>query len=262
MGPPLRPSDEDVAIASRSVAAWREATARDEPSILLLGITPELWSMDTGARSRWIAVDRSNDMVRTVWPGPIRPRDAALVADWRRLPCRAASFDLAFADGCLTNLPFPDGYASICEEIARVCAPRARWIARCFVQPARAESAADVLAELRDEGGGGFHAFKWRVAMALQADASTGVPLADVYDAFADAAPDLDALAARRGWSPDAVRTIEAYRGLEARYTFPTLEQLRALFADCGFEILDVAIPRYELGVRCPTFVLTPPRSV
>lgn len=258
VGPPLRPSAEDVAIAGRAVDRWREATGRDDPAVLLLGVTPELWSIDTGPRSRWSAVDRSSDMVRAVWSGPIRPGDAALVADWRRLPCRASMFDLAFADGCLTNLPFPGGYVSICDEIGRICASDALWVARCFVQSSRAEAAADVVAELEAEPAGGFHAFKWRVAMALQPDAETGVALADVYDAFAAAAPDLEALAARRGWPAETVRTIEAYRGLRVRYTFPTLEELGALLRDSGFEILEIAVPTYELGDRCPTLVLAP----
>lgn len=218
--------------------------------------------MNVGNRSRWTAVDRSFDMVRAVWPGPIRPLDLAIVGDWRHFPCRDAVFDLAFADGCLTNLPFPEGYISICEAIRRVCARGARWIARCFVQAERSESATDVLGELQEESAGSFHAFKWRIAMALQPDAHTGVLLADVYDAFAAAAPDLGALAARRGWTADVVRTIEAYRALEVRYTFPTLDELGALLTGRGFEILEIAIPSYELGSRCPTLVLAPSEGV
>jgi hypothetical protein len=82
------------------------------------------------------------------------------------------------------------------------------------------------------------------------------VVLADVWDAFHAAEDDLDSLALRCGWPLEAVRTMEAYRGVPARYSFPALPELRELFLDAGFSLADVFHPTYELGDRCPTLLL------
>lgn len=39
------------------VDAWRATTGRDDPSVLLLGVTPELCALPTGARSRRLPLD-------------------------------------------------------------------------------------------------------------------------------------------------------------------------------------------------------------
>jgi SAM-dependent methyltransferase len=221
-----------------------------------MGVTPELCSLPTGERSRVIAVDRSVEMIRSVWPGRLRPRDEVLCADWRWLPIEAETIDLVLSDGCLSTLSYPSGYSDVCAELHRVLRDGGRCVVRCFVQPDRPERADDVLAGLADGRAGGFHAFKWRLAMALQPDAETGVVLADVWDAFHDADGDLDAVSLRCGWPIAEVRTIDAYRSLEARYSFPRLGDLRALFVDAGFSVLEVSRGSYELGDRCPTVVL------
>ena len=258
VGPPLRPSPEDVAVAVDAVDAWRETTGRDDPSLLLLGVTPELCALPTGTRSRVVAVDRSLDMIRCVWPGRLRPADEALCGDWLRLPIESRSVDLVLSDGCLSTLPYPGGYADVCAELLRVLRGAGRCVARCFVLPGKPERVEDVLADLRAGRTGGFHAFKWRLAMALQRDPEAGVMLADVWDAFHEAEGDLASLALRCRWPLEAVRTIEAYHGVKARYSFPTLGQLRDLFVDAGFAVADVSRPGYELGDRCPSLVLEP----
>lgn len=258
VGPPLRPSLEDVAVARLALDGWRGATGRDDPTLLLMGVTPELCSLPTGERSRLIAIDRSADMIHSVWPGRLRPLDEVLCADWRRLPIENESVDVILSDGCLSTLPYPSGYANVCAEILRVLRDRGRCVARCFVQSEKPELLDAVLADLAGGRVGGFHAFKWRLVMALQPDAETGVVLSDVWDALHEAESDLDALSLRCGWLVEEVRTIEAYRGVEARYSFPDLDALCGLFSDVGFSVLEVSRPSYELGDRCPTVVLAP----
>jgi SAM-dependent methyltransferase len=258
VGPPLRPAAEDVTVACEALDGWRAATGRDDPTVLLLGVTPELCALPTGPRSRVIAVDRSVDMIRSVWPGRLQPRDGALCGDWLRLPIAGKSVDLVLSDGCLSTLPYPRGYADVCAELLRVLRGGGRCVARCFVLPEEPERVEDVLADLSAGRTGGFHAFKWRLVMALQPDAESGVVLADVWDAFHEAEADLASLAGRCGWPLEAVRTIEAYRGVEARYSFPALGQLRDLFLDANFSVADVLWPGYELGDRCPSLVLVP----
>jgi SAM-dependent methyltransferase len=257
IGPPLRPAPEDVAIATAALRAWRDARGAD-PTLLLMGVTPELCALPTGERSRVIAVDRSIDMIRAVWPGRLRPRDEVLCGDWRRLPLRSASVDIVLADGCLTNLPFPSGYKDICSEVRRVLRADGRWIARAFVQPGRPEAPEDVLADAAYGRAGGYHAWKWRLAMALQPDANAGVRVAEVWDTFHRAHPDVGELARRCAWPVEVVRTIDAYRGVETHYSFPTLTALQEHFLSAGFAPREVTVPSYELGERCPTLLLAP----
>jgi hypothetical protein len=223
-----------------------------------MGVTPELCSIVTGRRSRLIAVDRSLEMIRLVWPGRLRPGHEALCGEWRRLPITPGSIDMIFSDGCMSTLSYPSGYAEVCAELLRTLRVGGRFVARCFVQPGDPETVGDVLAALDHGSCGSFHAFKWRLAMALQPSAETGVVLAEIWEALNDAEPDLEDLSRRCGWRIETVRTIDAYRGVTARYSFPSLDALCGLLSDAGFEILDRFRPAYELGERCPTLVLGP----
>lgn len=256
IGPPLRPSPEDVAVARQALDTWRSTRGEEDPTLLLLGVTPELCSLPTGERSRLIAIDRSIDMIRSVWPGRLRSGDEAICAGWRWLPLRQDSVDVILSDGCLSTLPYPAGYVDVCAELLRVLRDGGRCVARCFVQSEKPERVADVFADLAAGRVGGFHAFKWRLAMALQPDAETGVVLADVWNALYEAESDLDALSRRCGWPVEEVRTIDAYRGAEARYSFPALGDLCEVFSDAGFSVLQVSRHSYELGDRCPSLVL------
>ncbi|HUP18538.1 MAG TPA: hypothetical protein VM778_01145, partial [Gemmatimonadota bacterium] len=98
----------------------------------------------------------------------------------------------------------------------------------------------------------------WRLAMALQEDPEAGVEVSTVHETLLAAEPDLETLATRCGWRTEEVRTIEAYAGLAARYAYPTRTQIHALLEEVGFAVLDTVLPGYELGRRCPTFVLAP----
>jgi hypothetical protein len=74
------------------------------------------------------------------------------------------------------------------------------------------------------------------------------------WDFFAPRCPDVDGLAEHLGWPAAEIRTIEAYRGQEAVYWFPTLAQFRSVIAR-DFDERACHWPGYELGERCPTFV-------
>jgi SAM-dependent methyltransferase len=221
-------------------------------------VTPELCRSQLGADGRVIAVDNSFDMIRAIWPGRIRTGDEAVCADWRRMPFDASSVDLALADGTFSILPFPEGYAVLCDELRRLFRPGGRCVVRCFAQVEERETLDGVFADLDRGRIGNFHVFKWRLVMALQQSAEAGVSVGSVWSALDDAWPDLDRLAEQTRWPVEEVRTIEAYRGVETRYTFPTLEEYRRVFASAGWRVVDVAIPSYELGERCPTLVVEP----
>jgi SAM-dependent methyltransferase len=257
VGAPLRPSVEDVAIVAEHAAHL--ARARDDRAIraLILGVTPELATLPWPAETSLVGVDRSAAMIEAVWPRAGLPRSASVVrADWRELPLDAASCDIVVGDGVFAMLAHPDGGRVLAAQVHRVLAPGGRFVTRAFVAPERAESVEAVAADLRAGRIGSFHALKWRLAMALQPSPERGVRVADVWTAWREICPNGEALADDLGWDRAVVATIDAYRDGDGVYAFPTLAELRRILAE-RFVELECRVPRYELGARCPTLVLT-----
>lgn len=254
--PPLRPSAQDIAVPRMVVQEWLQNNQHTGPAVLILGVTRELCSLPFNGSGKVIAVDKSAEMIQTLWRPNARGRTKVICADWRDIPLDDASVDLAFADGAFTPLPFPSGYAEVCAELRRLLRPMGQCVIRCFVQAEERESVENVFKDLSRGRIGNFHVLKWRLAMALQSDAEEGVVLGSVWDTLHTAWPKLEALADFFGWLEAEVRTIEAYREVETRYTFPTLAQHCQLFSSAGFSVTKIVTPEYELGERCPTVVL------
>ncbi len=258
VGPPLRPAPEDVAIVTAEIAAWTAARGR-APRALLLGVTPELATMAWPAGSTLLAVDRAAAMIGAIFPRAGLPVGAtAMVGDWLALPRAARSFDVVVGDGCLSCLAYPAGYRAVAAELRRVLADDGLLLLRLFAAPPQPEPLAEVAAALRAGHIGSLHALKWRLAMAIQA-ADRNVRVIDIWHAFEQLVPDRAALAAATGWPLDVIGTIDAYRGSEVVYSFPTADEVRAAL-DETFSERATHTPTYELGARCLTLALAPRR--
>lgn len=268
-GSPLRPSPEDVRAALSEVLSWaRERADTPSPALpspsfaapgpraLLLGVTPELATMDWPQGTSLVAVDRSAAMIDSVFPKVGLPeRTRAIPGEWEALPVPDASADVVIGDGCLSLFEFPDGARRLAAEVRRTLAPGGRWVIRIFAAPEIREDLAAIAADLRRGAIGSFHALKWRAAMALQASAETGVVLGEVYTAIQSLRPILSGLPAKGGFAKEVVDTIEAYRGSKVKYAFPTALEIREALSDTL--VLTRRIDKsYELGDRCPTLVL------
>ncbi len=239
VGPPLRPCADDIEIALHEVSL---ASPRDT---LVLGVTPELIATMPGAI---VAVDREPAMIDALFePAPDR---RALVGEWLALPLPDASIDVAVGDGGCSVFAFPGEYRAFAAELARVLRPDGLVVLRLFAfQP---ETLDDVRAALPSIGS--FDALKWRIAMAIQSP-ERSVQVSAIRDAFDALVPDRAALAARTGWRREVIDHIDIYRDSPARYSFPTLDEVREVLAP---ELVEVSVttPRYELGDRCPTLTL------
>jgi hypothetical protein len=226
--------------------------------VLVLGVTPELCGLPMHVSSRVTAMDKSTDMIGAIWPGRVRARDEVVCADWRWMPLAGSSIDLVLADCPFSSLPYPLGYSALCAELDRVLRRPGRCVVRCYAQTEKRETIDDVFTDLDMGRIGNFHVLKWRLAMALQLHADVGVSVGSVWSALHSAWKDLDLLAERFAWPIEQVRTIESYRNMETRYTFPTFAQYRRIFSAVGLSVIEVSTPSYELGERCPTLVLEP----
>lgn len=247
VGPPLRPCAADIVLLQRRIAEHADADRS-----LLLGVTPEIAGMDWPDGTDLLAVDRSQGMIDGVFPVAARADRRVVLGDWLALPVPDGDRSLAIGDGCFTLLSYPEGYDALFSEVHRALMPGGTFIVRHFVRPELPEPPEAVVAALRDGSIGSFHAFKWRLAMALHGTVEQGVSVGAVHRAFEAAVPERAALVASTGWSRGSIDTIDSYRDVDTPYTFPTLAELRArhqgLFEELSVDELD-----YELGDRCPS---------
>ena len=256
IGSPLRPAAEDVGLLERALSDWHTANPLPSPQALLLGVTPEITLMHWPPGTRLTAVDHTEAMIREIWPGaPLGY--TALCAEWTDAPLPPASQDIIVGDGSFSNLVNRDEYRAMVRAMRRVINPHGVFLMRFFIRPDAAETVDAVIADLSHGRIGNFHAFKWRLAMALHGSLDEGVRLADIWNTWDAAVADPAQLAGRLRWPLPAVQTIDAYRGVQTRYTFPTLAEARAAMAE-AFDEFACWFPGYELGERCPTLAFRP----
>lgn len=254
---PLRPCAEDVSILEEMLAA--------EPGVFgagakkrawLLGVTPEIATADWPPEVELVAVERVQAMIDFVWPGDT-DRRRALCADWLDAPLADHSFDLAIGDGCLTAVGFPDELSRLLASVHRCLRCDGYLMLRLFCRPDAAESPDAVIAALQSGAIGGFHAFKWRLAMAIQGrDDAPDVAVDEVWRTWSAAQVDWQALAEARGWPPEQVRTMEFYRGSPARYNFMRFGDAIRYLQHAGFDLLATRRGSYELAECCPHVLL------
>jgi hypothetical protein len=126
-----------------------------------------------------------------------------------------------------------------------------------FCRPDIAETPDAVIAALQSGAIGSFHAFKWRLAMAVQGmDDARDVAVDAVWKVWHAARIDMRALAVARGWPPEDVGTIEFYQGSPARYNFMRFDDMIGCLRRAGFDLLATCTGSYELAGRCPHVLL------
>jgi len=241
---PLRPCREDV-------EAIRQFLEPGDGLCLLLGVTPEF----TGLSNRLVAIDNDAAMIGSLWPGNQAGRNVVR-GDWLDMPFIASCFDSIIGDGSLTLLSYPLQYERVFDQLSRLLKPGGKILIRLFASPELEETCAEVCEEALRGRIAGFHAFKWRLAMAVAAEShNANVGVVDIHAAFNRLLPDRNRLADATGWSHEDIATIDLYRGSPARYSYPTLAQLRQVFAR-RFKETGLRQGSYELAERCPILIL------
>lgn len=244
IGSPLRPSAADV-------ENFRQALGSDPGRCLLLGVTPEL----AGLAPQLIAIDNSAAMIATLWQSRKIGKEA-IRGDWLTLPFTNKSFDTIIGDGCLTLLSYPVQYERFFEQLSRAIRPGGRILLRLFVSPEQKESRELVCREALGGKMKGFHAFKWRLSMAIASEsADHNLSVAETCATFDRLIPDRKLLAAATGWHAEDIDTIDLYRGSEARYSYPTLSQVRKTIHP-SLKETGLIQSTYELAERCPILIL------
>jgi len=258
-GPPLRPSTQDLGFCRYEVREWH----RDggvAPRVLLFGVTPDIYHLPWPEETDILAVDRSQPMIDIVWPGP---KESVLCTDWLSMALPDNSRDIAFCDGGLHLLSYPQEQQQFVHLLRSLLSDKGLCIFRLFVPPQQKESPDAVLKDLLEGRISNINILKLRLAMSLQNRAEQGVELNKVWCALHEITSDLEGLAEKIGWVVDHMLAINIYRGSTARYSFVTVDQVCDLFCGCsgGFKLRFLHVPSYELGERCPTIVLQRDRT-
>jgi SAM-dependent methyltransferase len=245
LGPPLRPNGEVI-------AEYRRLVTGHGARVLLLGMTPGL--ADIGEEVE--AVDKNPEAIARIWPGDTERRRAHR-ADWLALPFPARRFTAAVGDGALNSVGHLRDYSALFAELDRVLAPGAPFVTRVYATPSACETMAAVAAAAMNGEIPVFNALKWRLTMALVAEAgSPDIEVGRIKIAFDRLFPDRAALAAAAQWEIEDVDTIDAYSGSSAVYSFPTLAEVRATVPASFGEMQLVHTGTYPLAERCPLLLL------
>lgn len=241
--PPLRPNDEIV-------TAYRNAISGHEKRALMLGITPEL----VDVASSTVAVDISPGAIANAWPGD-GPTRCAVQGDWLDMPSLDREFSAVIGDGSLSWIA-PPQYPALIEQLERLLLPHARFAIRLYETPEPGETIANVKRAALHREIAGFHAFKWRLAMAIAAETGrTDLPVAHIHQIFEREFPHRETLSEAAGWSLDEIGEIDAYAGQKLVYYFPTRRELLAHLPATMTNPRFVSSGHYELAECCPLLV-------
>jgi SAM-dependent methyltransferase len=254
MGEPIVPTPQDIAF----VEAELPAGASCPPvTALLLGTTRALAAMRWPIGTTLAAIEWSGAMIHRFWPPEGVPASASMVrADWRELPLAAASCDVVVGDGCYSVLATVKDAELLNAEVRRVLRPGGVFCMRCFARPARGLSVGDVFDKLRSGRIGNAFLLQWLLAMAIHGDTQEGVVLDTVWRAWSAEVPKPRELFAGLGW-PDSSWSFDRWKGVRVRYSFPTLDELRALGAQIFSEVR-YRVPDYPWGECFPSLVMRP----
>jgi SAM-dependent methyltransferase len=253
---PLRPHSDDIAVVERVAA---ELTPVDGPlTVAVLGMTKEVIGCRWPQGTKLGAFDGSAEVIRLVWPPPNAPEGAfAQVATWSELPFGDDEVDVVTADGSLGCLDYPDGARQLFRELRRILRPAGRFVARTTLRPETPDTMEQIVADLEAGRIGNGSALRVRVGAALHPDGLGGFRLQQLWDAWQQLIPDVEAASRTLGWPAATLRMIEVTRANDFRITYPTLAELRGLLAP-EFEEIECVFGTYELAEWSPTLVLRP----
>ncbi|MGN6148263.1 MAG: class I SAM-dependent methyltransferase [Rhizomicrobium sp.] len=194
-------------------------------------------------------------MIANAWPGDTARRKA-IHGNWLEMPLHRPEFTAAIGDGVMAAIAAPQ-YSTFFSEITKVLVPDARFAVRLYETPEPGETIAQVREQIFAKQIKGFHAFKWRLAMALASESkNAAVPVAAIHRTFQETFPDRETLSAATGWSLDEIAEIDAYAGKPMIYQFHTRAELLAHLPSYFINPRFLDSGDYELAERCPIFVV------
>lgn len=247
---PMRPAKEDLKFYWDSIGAW--IRQHGIPRVLLLGVTPELYTLPWPKGTEIIGVDYTRTMIERHWMGP---KDSVQCANWLSMDLPHGSRDIVLCDGGLHLLGYPQEQKLLLSILRSVLSDQGLCIFRLFALPSTPDSPKAVIKDLLNGRIINNNILKIRLSMALQSRPEKGVMLGEVYDRVREDVSDFKDLAARIGWTEEHMMTINNYKGLKSRFYYLTLEQTIDMFCldPGGFTVDRIQLPTYQPIGCCPT---------
>ncbi len=249
IGHPLRPIPEDIRIYRDFSSGLSTKDLRQ--TALILGVTPELYALASETFDEVFAIDRTLEMIDFVWPG--NPNHV-FQKDWTELADLSLHVDTIFCDGGLHLLRHADQQGLLISAIDRSLKKGGRFITRLFTPPMVREGVEDVFEALQQFNIPSMNHLKIRLGSAMQADAASGVRLADVWSRLNGSIKDRTSFFSSLGWNLDQVNVIDLYKDSDARYHFVTVDQTIQAFLEFApsLSFIGVDIPNYSMGNQFP----------
>ena len=250
--PPLQPVAGDIAVLEHWAAGAVRGPGRGLDAVLL-GVTRRIAALRWPEGTRLLAVDGAAAMIEHVWPGAGAPPGArAVQAGWDKLPAEDASCDFVACDCPHAVLGTWAQARAVHAEVRRVLRPGGLFCMRAFIRADPPDTVEELFGELSRGAVRNLDAFRWFAAAALQGDSPDGVTWNQVWQVWNEHVTDAGALAAAHGWTVAEVAQIERWRGKEVRMSSPSWEDILALAAAGGFEVIERATPPHHFGARFP----------
>jgi SAM-dependent methyltransferase len=246
VGPPLRPTEPDL-------EAFRRCISRAPSSVLILGVTPELFHLGFPASTRVQALDASQEMIGHVWPGSA---DSAHLGSWTDPPWSKESFDLVICDGGFGLLP-PSAQAKLLSQVDDLLSPGGQFVVRLFAPQGKTGTLSAIRNDLLSKNIPSLDALKLRLWGALQTSSEEGVSPRHVVahiDEFSGGARSLETLL---DWPLDHLLALDVHRTSEVRYHLVDAQQLVALASSTtALRLQSTEIPAHPFGECCPVVSL------
>jgi SAM-dependent methyltransferase len=260
VSPPLTPAPEDIAWYEARAAESAGAASSRPMRAILLGVTPGIATMRWPEGTSLLAVDWANGMLQHVWPrGGFPERTNVVRSDWRELPLTSGNIDLVIGDGCYAALGSLAGARHLNREIHRILRPGGWYCQRAFCRSDPAPSAAELFEELRAGGVENLDLFRWRLAMSVHGKSAEGVVLGKVWRVWQDHVRHY--LEDGAHWSTNQRLNMARWEGVEARFSFPSSSELRAL-AEPDFDLQAWEQPGYESAEHFPRLLMRARRGL
>jgi hypothetical protein len=245
---PLRPCDDDLLNYQSAVgSAMARATYR---RFMILGVTPELYRLGLSRGLKVCAMDRSESMIRSVWPGS---PELAIQDDWQSIGRLVRDPSIIVCDGGLHLLDFEQQ-----ETLARCFQSQAlkasTIILRLFLPVAPRQSSAAILDRFEQGEIPTVSLLKINLWHALDIQENDTTKVRDVW-ACVHQRSGGDALAylTLHGQSESAARSFMVYQESSAMYYFQSLQSIQNLFsAHAGFTCERPRFPAYQHGSGFP----------
>lgn len=224
-------------------------------TVVILGVTREVVALPWPSKTRLMAFDQNVEMIAKVWQPAAHVSSTAIQAMWQCLPLPDDSVRLIVGDGSFTCLSGVSELSRVMQEFARVLESEGIVCVRCFLRPDVAEPLEELYANTCAGKIAGFHALKLSIGISLARPPEYRVPVVDILEAFERLFPNRRALAMMTDWPVASIDTIDAYRGTDVSYNFPTLEAFQSAIAP-WFDFDHIAYVEGDVAKRCPTMRL------